>query len=92
VKFEGDEKTQLTLFAVNHEASSVTFSINNLPIESSNATITIFDGAGRLVYNQAVSNVSRIWNGNIVLGNLSKGNYIARFGFGNQTVIRKFYY
>ena len=92
VRFEGGDKTQLTLFAVNHDASSVTFSFNNLPIESANATITLFDATGRLVYNQEVSNVSRTWNGNIVLGSLGRGNYIARFGVGNQTVIRKFYY
>jgi len=92
VKFEGEEKMQLTQFAVNREASAVNFTFSNLPIESVNATITVFDVSGRLVYDQAVPNISRAWNGNITLGNLSKGNYIARFGLGTQTIIRKFYY
>jgi hypothetical protein len=92
VKFEGEDKMQLTQFAVNREASSINFSFRNLPIETVNATITVFDVSGRLVYDQAVSNISQTWIGNITLGNISKGNYIARFGLGTQTVIRKFYY
>lgn len=92
VKFEGADKLQFSQFAVNREASNVSFSFDNLSLSAVNATITVFDGAGRLVYDQSVSNVSKTWNGTIALGNLSKGNYIVRFGLGTQSIFRKFYY
>jgi hypothetical protein len=92
VKFEGADKLQLSQFAVNSEATSVSFSVINIPIQAENATITVFDGAGRLVYDQTVSNVSKTWSGIITLGNLSKGNYIIKFSLGTHSIFRKFYY
>ena len=92
VKFEGDNKLILSQFAVNHESSLVNFTFSNLPETAANASISVFDIAGKLVYEQSFSTVSKIWNGNISLGKLSKGTYIARFSLGTQTMFRKFYY